>query len=322
MRPQRATLTFDPAVDSFVLCPDSPPRVVGSGALLLFAFSTATAVDGTLIHPRLVEGGGVAYLKQLAFVINDVRLRTNTDDSLDLGGTAGPHLTNEWEESDVAITLQHGDNIVQIGGPRSSDARFADHFEPYDWQLLPTARTRLVAWLNAIEWTSENCGIRITLDDGIRPPVEFNAIRYDTELATTEPAFSTVGPFSPTPEAAPVTIPTQTPTIGRIDPTALPSTQPNIQLTTETPTVGQINPSTARPNHQSLGTGTLVPTLSSIPPALIQGNVSNFAVGTPQANFTTINPVPISPNQPGVGVATQSDVDPLGQPASLQPKRP
>ena len=311
-------VTFDPAVDSFVLCPDSPPRVVGSGALLLFAFSTATAVDGTLIHPRLVEGGGVAYLKQLAFVINDVRLRTNSDDSLDLGGTAGPHLTNEWEESDVAITLQHGDNIVQIGGPRSSDARFADHFEPYDWQLLPAARTRLVAWLNAIEWTSENCGVRITLDDGIRPPVEFNAIRYDTELATTEPAFSTVGPFSPTPEAAPVTIPTQTPTIGRIDPTALPSTQPNIQLTTETPTVGQINPSTARPNHQSLGTGTLVPTLSSIPPALIQGNVANFAVGAPQANFTTINPVPISPNQPGVGVATQSDVDPLG-PTNVAP---
>ena len=307
-----APLTFDPAVDSFELCPDAPPRVVGSGALVLFAFSTATAVDGTLIHPRLVENGGVAYLKQLAFVINDVRLRTNSDDSLDLGGTAGPHLTNEWEESDVAITMQHGEHSVTIGGPRSSDARFADHFEPYDWQLLPEARARLVAWLNDIEWTTDDCEIRITLDDGIRPPVEFNALRYDTELDTTEPTIGTVGPFSPSAETGPVSLQTVTPTLGLINPTEFASNQSPVETETESPTLRHINPSITRPEHQAVGTGTLVPTLTSIPPALIEGRAVNFEMGTTQSNFTLINPVPISPNQAGVGVATESDVDPIG----------
>ena len=112
-----------------------------------FSSGTPKRWEGSiLIDPSLVDGGGVAYLRDIFFqgATNDFRVLTSASQAGSLF-TTGPDLTAQWETSAVAITLSEagGDSIV-IAGPNHTSGSSFDPTEPYTW--VPSNYAAAVIW--------------------------------------------------------------------------------------------------------------------------------------------------------------------------------
>ena len=166
----------------------------------------ALSNDGWLgaipILPRLVEGGGPAYLRFVRVAGTSFHFRTSSTPTSDPGDPDvpgpgdGPDLTDAWEIYDRAIRLSRsGVEDIDIKGPNHPDNAdtFQDPDEPYHW--TPDNGAAVSAWWTAA--ISANADdVRLHLDDGFveppSPPVrltaELSAIGYGTSaLAVTPP---------------------------------------------------------------------------------------------------------------------------------------
>ena len=124
------------------------------------------------IGAGLLAGEGPAYLRNLSLQEPPSSTLVATDDSPTGGASGtGPHLSDTWEQSSVALTLTIGTHVVTLPGPNAaSGIDSSDDSEPYffvydsaTWTAsgMPAALAALVA--------DDTLSITLTLDDGSAP---------------------------------------------------------------------------------------------------------------------------------------------------------
>ena len=151
----------------------------------------------------------IALLRSLQVIdlaINRRTLSLNTaPDTAEPPSTSGPHLTDAWEASAVALTFRAptlGD--LTIPGPSFPGLQFSDASEPYVWRLTVAqsnaayANGGLPGWItdfNALA-AAQQAGVTLILDDGV-PVAEDHAVDAGSaawSFALPEPEVTRTGP--------------------------------------------------------------------------------------------------------------------------------
>ena len=104
------------------------------------------------------------------------------------GGDPGPDLTEIWESSATAITLQEagGDSVV-IAGPNHSSNLVSVSTEFYGW--TPNNLTEIQTWYDGLG----SGEVTITLDEGL-PPTELDAQSLEASATLSSPALTVEDP--------------------------------------------------------------------------------------------------------------------------------
>ena len=161
--------------------------------LIRFHDSTGPAGLGD-VSVLSAESGGVRYLTRIDLVRSSIsRVIIRVADVLPDPNIDGDDLSEEWELSESAITLQFpGLSDIIIKGPNNPDSLSSDNREIYSWFPGPDAvmygTSTLAQWINdyKVAYAADNTirGVLI-LDDGEGVdgvPVDFSFSAHDGEV--------------------------------------------------------------------------------------------------------------------------------------------